>query len=210
MERSVYNGVMDRHSNPALMDQTKLSARERILRTAHVLFYREGIRSTGVDRIIAEAGVTKMTFYRHYPSKNDLIVAFLDYRHRIWMTWFQDALQRHGNSPLAIAPVLQEWFTDPAFRGCAFINALGEVGPSMPGVVQRVIQHKAKLRNVIEGLLPNDCERKTLASAIAMAIDGAVVRAEWGEPAEAVDGFNRLVEGVLCLKGKANPKNYLV
>ncbi|MBU2721251.1 TetR/AcrR family transcriptional regulator [Acidithiobacillus ferridurans] len=182
------------------MDQTKLSARERILRTAHVLFYREGIRSTGVDRIIAEAGVTKVTFYRHYPSKNDLIVAFLDHRHRIWMSWFQDALPRHGNNILAIAPVLQEWFTDPAFRGCAFINALGEMGSSMPEVAQRTMQHKAELRKVIEGLLPENCDREDLASAVAMAIDGAVVRAEWGEPTEAIHGFNHLIEGVCCLK----------
>ncbi|QFG79250.1 TetR/AcrR family transcriptional regulator [Acidithiobacillus sp. 'AMD consortium'] len=200
MERSVYYGVMDRHSNPALMDQTKLSARERILLTAHTLFYREGIRSTGVDRIIAEAGVTKVTFYRHFPSKNDLIVAFLDYRHRIWMSWFQDALQRHGNNLLAIAPVLQEWFTDPAFRGCAFINALGEMGGSMPEVVHRVSQHKAELRKVIEGLLPGNSDREDLASAVAMAIDGAVVRAEWGEPTEAIHVFNHLIEGMYCLK----------
>lgn len=182
------------------MDQTKLSARERILLTAHVLFYREGIRSTGVDRIIAEAGVTKVTFYRHFPSKNDLIVAFLDYRHRIWMPWFQDALQRHGNNLLAIAPVLQEWFTDPSFRGCAFINALGEMGGAMPEVVHRVNQHKAGLRKVIEGLLPENCDREDWASAVAMAIDGAVVRAEWGEPTEAIHGFNHLIEGVCCLK----------
>lgn len=181
------------------MNQAKLSARERILLTAHKLFYREGIRSTGVDRIIAEAGVTKVTFYRHYPSKNDLIMAFLDYRHRMWMSWFQDALQRHGNNLLAIAPVLQEWFADPTFRGCAFINALGEMG-SMPEVVQRVIQHKAELCKVIEGLLPKADERENLARAVAMAIDGAVVRAEWGEPTEAIHGFNHLIEGVCCPK----------
>lgn len=200
MERSVYHGTMDRHSNPALMDQAKLTARERILHTAHTLFYREGIRSTGVDRIIAEAGVTKVTFYRHYPSKNDLIVAFLDYRHRIWMSWFKDALQRHGNNILAITPVLQEWFTDPSFRGCAFINALGEMGGTMPEVVHRVNQHKAELRKVIEGLLPENCDREDWASAVAMAIDGAVVRAEWGEPTEAIHGFHHLMEGVSCLK----------
>ena len=200
MERSVYHGVMDRLSDPALMDQTKLSARERILRTAHTLFYREGIRSTGVDRIIAEAGVTKVTFYRHFPSKNDLLVAFLDYRHRIWISWFQDALQRYGNNLLAIAPVLQEWFTDPAFRGCAFINALGEMGSSMPEVAQRTMQHKAELRKVIEGLLPENCDREDLAGAVAMAIDGAVVRAEWGEPTEAIHGFNHLIDGMRCLK----------
>ncbi|MBU2758820.1 TetR/AcrR family transcriptional regulator [Acidithiobacillus sulfurivorans] len=198
MERSVYHVMMDTPSNPALMDQTKPPARERILRTAHTLFYREGIRSTGVDRIIAEAGVTKVTFYRHFPSKNDLILAFLDYRHRIWISWFQDALQRYGNNLLAIEPVLQEWFFNPVFRGCAFINALGEMG-TMPEIVHRVNQHKTEMRKVIEGLLPDNCDREDLAGAVAMAIDGAVVRAEWGEPIEAIHGFNLLIEGMRCL-----------
>ena len=60
------------------------SARDRILRTAHDLFYRDGIRATGIDRVIAESGVAKLTFYRHFPSKNDLIRAYLDYRHQRW------------------------------------------------------------------------------------------------------------------------------
>ncbi len=181
------------------MNPANPSARDRILLTAHTLFYREGIRSTGVDRIIAEAGVTKVTFYRHYPSKNNLIAAFLDYRHCMWMSWFQDAIQKHGNNLLSIAPVLQEWFADPAFRGCAFINALGEMG-SVPEVVQRVIQHKAEVRKVIEGLLPKTGEQENLAGAVATAIDGAIVRAEWGEPAQALDGFNRLITGLCPLK----------
>jgi AcrR family transcriptional regulator len=58
-----------------------LSARDRILRTAHDLFYADGLRATGIDRVIAEAGVTKVTFYRHFPSKNDLILAYLNLRH---------------------------------------------------------------------------------------------------------------------------------
>lgn len=202
MERSVYHVMMDTPSNYAVMDQTKHPARERILRTAHTLFYREGIRSTGVDRIIAEAGVTKVTFYRHFPSKNDLILAFLDYRHRIWISWFQDALRKYGNNLLAIAPVLQEWFANSAFRGCAFINALGEMGSSMPEVAQRTMQHKAELREVIDGLLPENCDREGLAGAVAMAIDGAVVRAAWGEPAEAIHGFKQLIEGMRCLKAQ--------
>ena len=74
----------------------KPPARERILLAAHDLFYLDGIRATGIDRVIAESGVTKVTFYRHFPSKNDLICEFLEYRHRRWMAWFTDALQRHG------------------------------------------------------------------------------------------------------------------
>ncbi|WP_394700542.1 TetR/AcrR family transcriptional regulator [Thiomicrorhabdus sp.] len=78
---------------------TKLPARERILLTAHDLFYREGIRATGIDRLIREAGVTKVTFYRHFPSKNDLILAFLHYRHQRWMDWFASGAENSRKSP---------------------------------------------------------------------------------------------------------------
>ena len=95
--------------------------------TAHALFYRDGIRATGIDRVIAESGVAKKTFYRYYPAKNDLIVAFLEYRHRNWMTWFEDAVKRHGADADALVPALAEWFENDEYRGCAFINAVVEV-----------------------------------------------------------------------------------
>ena len=102
------------------------SARDRILRAAHDLFYRDGVRATGIDRVIAESGVAKLTFYRHFPSKNDLIRAYLDYRHRRWMAWFSDALARHGGGADAIVVAVGEWLRDPGYRGCAFINS--EIG----------------------------------------------------------------------------------
>ena len=186
------------HSSSSNLEKPS-AARERILRTAHTLFYREGIRSTGVDRIISEAGVTKVTFYRHFPSKNDLILAFLDYRHHLWMDWFQDALQRYGHNLPSITRALQEWFADPAFRGCAFINTLAEMGNSMPLVAQKTLQHKADLCKIIENLLPDNSDKADIARAIAMAMDGAIIRAAWGEPEQALHGFNQLVEGACRL-----------
>ena len=110
------------------LDLSALPARERILLTAHDLFYADGIRATGIDRVIAEAGVTKVTFYRHYPSKDDLVRAFLDYRHDRWMAWFIDALARHGaregDGLFALGPALAEWFGQGGYRGCAFINTV--------------------------------------------------------------------------------------
>src|ERR1700712_4327962 len=91
--------------------------RERILHTAHDLFYRDGIRATGIDRVIAESGVAKVTFYRQFASKDDLILAFLDYRHERWMAWFVDALARHGGTPAALVPTLREWLSSAEFRG---------------------------------------------------------------------------------------------
>lgn len=180
------------------MQEATLSARERILHTAHDLFYRDGIRATGVDRLIAESGVAKLTFYRHFPSKDDLIRAFLDYRHERWMAWFVDALGRHGAaSPAAgLAPVgaaMAEWFASPQFRGCAFINAVAEVGGTLSDATAVSLRHKQDMVDVIAGLLPAGGARQARAEATALAVDGAIVRAQMGDAAGALAGLQRLL-----------------
>jgi AcrR family transcriptional regulator len=164
------------------------SARERILASAHRLFYAEGIRATGVDRVIAESGVTKVTFYRHFPSKNDLVCAYLECRHQRWIDWFEDALRRHaakGGAPLdAAAPALAEWLRDEGFRGCAFLNGVGELGTTLPAVVEITRRHKQDMTDAIARLLPPSRYRARLAQAAAMAVDGAIVRAQFDESPE--------------------------
>lgn len=156
-----------------------LPARDRILETAHELFYLEGIRATGIDTIIAESGVTKVTFYRHFPSKNELIKAVLEHRHHLWITWFIDALSRQRNGGLdALVPALEEWFTDKGYRGCAFINAVVEVGGVFPEAVEISRRHKQHMVQIISTLLPASSHRKHEAEAVAMAVDGAIVRAQ--------------------------------
>ena len=76
-------------------NETKISVRDKILHTAHDLFYSTGFKATGVDTLIKEAKVTKVTFYRHFPSKSLLILAYLHYRHEIWMNWFEASLRRN-------------------------------------------------------------------------------------------------------------------
>lgn len=167
---------MSKHRAPS---QTPSSARERILLAAQDLFYREGIRATGVDRVIAESEVAKVTFYRHFPSKNDLIQAFLEYRHERWMAWFREALARHGGTPRALLPALAEWFGDQGFRGCAFINSVVELGGSQPAVVAMTQRHKQDMTEAIRGLLPPSDRRNRVAEALALAVDGAIVHAQW-------------------------------
>jgi AcrR family transcriptional regulator len=174
-------------------------ARERIVLIAHDLFYREGIRATGVDRLIAESGVTKVTFYRHFPSKNDLIRAYLEYRHTHWMAWFEDALRRHGSERPgrgfeALAPALREWLSDAGYRGCAFINSVGEFGGALPEVVEIARRHKGEMTALIAGLLPPSRQRRRDAQALALAVDGAIVHAQFDEtPDAALQGLRRLV-----------------
>lgn len=191
VDRFVYNG---------LMDVSNLPARERILVTAHELFYRDGIRATGIDRIIAESGVTKVTFYRHFPSKDELIRAFLDYRHGRWMAWFVDALGRHGAraggglAPLAEA--MAEWFSDPGFRGCAFINTVAEVGGALPDTVEIAQRHKQDMVQVIAELLPPGPRREATAQAAALAVDGATIRAQMNGASAAMEGLRSLLAAI--------------
>lgn len=167
-----------------------LPARERILWTACALFYRDGVRATGIDRVIAEAGVTKVTFYRHFPSKNDLVLAFLADRHTRWMAWFDAALQRHGNTPAALVPALAEWLEDADFRGCAFLNTSAELGGSLAEVNALTRQHKDDVARRIAGLLapaaargkPATPSRAALARMLCIALDGTVTHALFGTP----------------------------
>jgi AcrR family transcriptional regulator len=171
------------------------SARERILLTAHELFYRDGIRATGIDKVIAESRVTKVTFYRHFPSKNDLIREFLEYRHKRWIEWFADALQRHGGEVNALVPTLSEWFHDKDFRGCAFINSVGELGSVLPEVVEITRSHKIEMTSEIAKLLPMSKQRKQTAQAISLAVDGAIIRTQFEKsPDGALSSLGKIIK----------------
>jgi AcrR family transcriptional regulator len=202
------------------------SARHRILETAHDLFYRDGVRATGVDRLIAEARVTKVTFYRHFPSKDDLIRAFLEYRHEKWMRWFREALtcnrlrqneRARRDEPLApLAAALAEWFAQPSFRGCAFINSVAEIGGALPDATAIAARHKAEMIAEIETLLPQDrTDRAIVAQAAALAADGAIVRAQISKAASrdavaslrhVLGALTRLHDTPPAIKRAASPR----
>ena len=202
VDRSVYTDGMK--STASGRAPATLPARERILLTAHDLFYRDGIRATGIDRVIAESGVAKKTFYRHFPSKSDLVEAYLDYRHQRWIGWFRDALHRHGGGLSALVPTLREWLEDPQFRGCAFINSVGELGPVAPRVAEKTLAHKQDMILAIQGILSDSDNRRLDAEALALAVDGAIVRAQYEQsPEGAVAALRRLVERFRSLQDDA-------
>src|SRR5918999_6511852 len=104
--------------------QRPSSGRERILETAYALFSREGTRAVGVDRIIAESGAAKMTLYRNFASKDELILAFLEARDERWTrAWLQGEVEARGGTAaerlLAIFDVFGEWFARDDFEGCS-------------------------------------------------------------------------------------------
>ncbi|MEA9390414.1 TetR/AcrR family transcriptional regulator [Acerihabitans sp. TG2] len=157
----------------------KLSeARERILNSAHRLFYRDGIRATGIDRIIKEAAVTKVTFYRHFPSKNNLILAFLDFRHRLWINWFEESLRRninrYGTLPEGLTETLAEWFKSDDFRGCAFINTVSEIGNELPQVMPLIREHKTQMEQIIASFISSEKDEGRMAQKYALLVEGAI------------------------------------
>lgn len=173
------------------------NARDRIVHTAHRLFYAHGIRATGIDKVIAEAGVTKVTFYRHFPSKNDLILAYLALRHALWMAWFTTKLAAHGHTVAALTPTLKAWFEDKGFRGCAFINVVNEMAEELPAVREISRSHKDDMTQAIASLLPPSRQRKATARALALAVDGAIVHAQMSDNAhEALRSFERLCKAL--------------
>jgi AcrR family transcriptional regulator len=164
-----------------------LGARERILETAYQLFARRGIRAVGVDEVIARADVAKATLYRHFPTKNALVLAFLERREQRWTVgWVEAEARRRGATPeeqlLAIFDLFDEWFHTPDFEACSFINVLVEMGPDH-AVGQASIVHLANIRAIVRALADEAGLRDTEAFARSWHIlmKGSIVSATEGD-----------------------------
>ena len=197
--------VMARTSKMA--QGAKPCARERILETAMRLFYAEGLRAIGIDRIIAESEVAKMSFYRHFPSKADLVCAFLEERHRRWMAWFDAAVARHGRRRRArlpaVADALAEWFAEPTFRGCAFINTTTEMIDPETREHRISVAHKQELEQRLADLARADGLRRPeeVARLALVIVDGAIVRAQMTGGVAAAEDARALLEALSAAHG---------
>ena len=131
-------------------------ARERILEAAYDLFAHQGTRSVGVDAIIERSGVAKMTLYRHFKSKQDLVLAFLQRREALWTEdWLIREVSVRASDPkerlLAIFDAYHDWFQSGDFEGCAFINVLLEYPADNPLHVAAA-GHLARMREFVRDL----------------------------------------------------------
>ena len=157
--------------------------RQRILHTADRLFYEGGLRSIGIDRIIAEAGVAKMSLYKHFPSKDDLILAVLKYREEKLIEFFERAIERHGKRTKdklrAFFAALKDFFESPDFRGCAFQNAMIELADPAHAGSQFVRDHKRRFQDFLSGLIEESLgnEAAKVAPAVGLLVEGAIVTA---------------------------------
>ncbi|QNE17308.1 TetR/AcrR family transcriptional regulator [Kribbella qitaiheensis] len=152
---------------------------ERLLDTADLLFYAEGIRAVGIDRVIADSGVSKSTMYVHYRTKEDLVEAYLRRRTDTWRAHVEAAARSSAEDPtdraLAVFDVFHEQLSAPHYRGCPFINAAAEY-PHHEGIRQTIAYHRAWLQGLFPSLLEARAE-PALAAALVQLIDGAVTAA---------------------------------
>jgi AcrR family transcriptional regulator len=176
--------------------------RQRILDSAYDLFSRRGIRAVGVDEVIERAAVAKATLYRHFPSKDDLVLAFLERREQLWTRELVEAeARRRGATPedslLAIFDVFHEWFQQDDFEGCSFINVLLETADRKHPVGAASALHLENIRSIVRTLAEEAGLRDPAGFALSWHIlmKGSIVQAAEGdrEAAQRAKSIARLL-----------------
>lgn len=166
------------------------SKRQLLIDTALDLFRREGYHATGIDRVIAEAGVARMTLYNHFKSKDELILAALRHRDSGFRNGLVRRVEEAAETPAerlrAVYDALDIWFNSDDFHGCMFINAAAEYHDADNPIHVAAREHKERVRNYIR-------ELATLAGAEA--------------PETLGDSLNLLAEGAIVMAHAANDKN---
>lgn len=158
------------------------ATRERLIDAAFQLFGREGFHGVGLDHIISEAGVSKQTFYNHFQSKDDLVLAVLEHRHSMETTLFQRTLfDLAGRDPVAclycVFDALNEWFQSPEWRGCIFITAAAEFPLPHDPAHEAARLHVIGVREQIEHLakLAGASAPQQLAEQLTLLFEGVLV-----------------------------------
>ncbi|MBA2240212.1 MAG: TetR/AcrR family transcriptional regulator [Solirubrobacterales bacterium] len=163
-------------------------ARERLLTAASDLFSQRGIKSVGIDSIIARSGVARQTLYRHFTSKQELVLAFLERRDETWTKGMvQAGFERRANLPadrlLAIFDVFDEWFRRPDFEGCSFINVLLEHPDPSDPIHRACVSYLSGIRAMVEDLARQAgiADAEGFARQWHILMKGSIVSAQEGD-----------------------------
>jgi len=180
------------------------AARERILASAYALFSRRGIRAVGVDDVIADAAVAKATLYRHFGSKDELVLAFMRRREQLWTKeWVEAEARNRGDTAeeqlLAIFDLFDEWFRRDDFEGCSFVNILLELNGEDGEVRSASAAHLASIREILRTLAEEAGFREPDAFAHSWHIlmKGSIIAAGEGDTdaARRAKAMGRLLIG---------------
>ena len=185
-------------------------ARDRLLRTASAIFYAKGINAVGVEEIVSQARITRATFYRHFPSKDDLIVAYLratDEHIRAQV----GAITERGHAAEDTIRAIAGWVVDQIkrsdFRGCAFLNAAAEYPDADSRVQHAVLEHRAWFHHVMQNELERLRQEPSEAGAqfFVMIRDGAMAAGCLANRDAVCEAFMRGVEAMLTYRPIADP-----
>lgn len=168
------------HGSEGTPRELETAVRERILDAAEALWYGHGIQAVGMDAIRDAAGVSLKRIYALYPSKEDLVVAVLERRDIRWRGRLAAYVERESDPEariLAVYDWLRDWFQEPGFRGCAWINAYGELGAVSPAVARVAKRHKAAFKGYLLSLVRDAKQPDELADALLLLAEGAMATA---------------------------------
>jgi AcrR family transcriptional regulator len=178
-------------------------ARNRLLATASRIFYSEGIHSVPVDRIIDEAKITRATFYRHYPGKEDLVLAYLVAADRAIREQIEAAAADRpaADAVRAVAASIAESIRSSGFRGCAFLNAVAEYPDPAHPVHQAVLTHRQWFLDTVTALMAglDRAEADPAAQHFVMLRDGAMAAGCLFDPEQVGQTFLRGVDGLVTV-----------
>lgn len=164
------------------------SARQQILDTAADLFFREGYRAVGVDTIIGRSGVAKMSLYRHFSSKDALIVAYLERSNELFWTWFEQAASPHPDDPraqlVAVFEALEAYVSNPICHGCPFLHVAAEFPDETYPGHRLALEHKQAVRARFHELAAQAGAQQpeVLADQLMLLMDGAYLQARMFGP----------------------------
>jgi len=184
------------------------SRRDDLVDTALKLFYAGGFNATGIDKILAESGVAKMTLYKHFRSKDELILAVLHRRDEQFRNWLMGEMEKAAPDPrgrlLAMFDALGVWFNGRAFKGmgfygCAFINAAGEFGDHSHPAHRAAAEHKHSIVTYLERLCSElgAPEPRHLAEQLALLKEGAIATAQVRAMPEAAQISRDMAAGII-------------
>ncbi|GAA4254458.1 TetR/AcrR family transcriptional regulator [Dactylosporangium darangshiense] len=190
-------------------DTRPSEARLRLLTTATRIFYAEGIHSVPVDRIIAEAKVTRATFYRHFPGKEDLILAYLQGADQAIRSQVDTAIAAlpASDAVRAVAASIAQGIRSAGFRGCAFLNAAAEYPDPDHPVHQAVLAHRQWFLDTINTLMAHieETEAEPAAHHFVMLRDGAMAAGCLFDPVLIGKTFLRGVDGLVQIHATRQP-----
>ena len=177
--------------------------RDHLVDTALDLFNQDGFHATGVDKILKQAGVARMTLYNHFKSKDELILAVLRRRDEKFRNWFMRTVERLGKTPrdrlLAIFDVLEEWFSGKDYSGCMFINASADFARPDDPIHMAAGEHKNLILNYVRELTKSAgaAEPGALAHGLMLLMEGAIVMSYVANDRNAAANAKKAAEALI-------------